>query len=594
MILDIREKELNYPKLSYVSGTGSKPLMYKTIGQQLMDTARMFPDKFAVYSEIENIRLTFSDVYKRARKLASGLLSLGLNESRQQKIAVYAPNGIEYHMAIMACAMAGMILVHINPANRAGELNYSLNKVGCEVLLMTTSLKSSNYDKILTDLVPEVETSKPGKIGNLGIPSLRYIVKLDNNVSQAPAFTPISTIYDAGDNEDAYNKLDCIKKDISPEDICSIYFTSGTTGSPKAAALTHFSVLNNASLLSDSLKYTQKDRILSPLPLYHCAGSVICTIAALVNGCEVLYPSLTFNPEICLKVCTEKKVTAITAVPTIFMALIDALKENPGLYDVSSVRTGIVGGSICHKSVRILYNPLQVLEEIYNVFKVDGIINSYGMTETSPVIFQTSITDSFEKQLTTVGTVLPHTEVKLVDKEGKVVERNMEGQIMIRGFGVMKGYWGDQEATDECINKDGWLNTGDTGKIDDDGYLSIMGRTKNMIIRGGENVYPKEVESYLLKNPKIQSVYVFGFDDKKMVEEIFAWIKLDEGEDMSNSEVLSYCKGGISHFKIPKYVKFVDSFPLTVTGKPQVFKMKQAMVDENNRNPEKFKSYMIK
>jgi fatty-acyl-CoA synthase len=372
---------------------------------------------------------------------------------------------------------------------------------------------------------------------------------------------------------------------IQSEDLTNIQFTSGTTGSPKASCLSHFNILNNGNILAKHIKYTEKDKILCSVPLYHCFGMVMCNLAALCSGAEVLYPHMTFDAIAGLKVASERKATSLYGVPTMFIENISQVEKNPGKFDLSSVRGGVMAGSIC---------PRPLMEKAREILNCKELIIGYGMTETSPLSFLTSSTDPVELQVSTVGKVLPNTECKLLDEQGRVVPLGQRGEICTRGYCVMKEYWGDHRATNASIDANGWMHTGDVGIFDKDGYLSIVGRVKDMINRGGEKVFPKEIEEYLLRHPKVLNVQVFAYPDERLGEEIFCWIKLKEGQSMEKKEVLDYCKEQIAHYKIPRYLKFVNDFPITVTGKPQKFKMTESMVEEVKANPKVIESYRLR
>jgi len=581
MIQSILQRRFSH--LSYSCGTGSRPLLYRTLGEQFLRTTEIFPDRYAVCSEHEDMRFTYTEFYMRARKLASGLLSLKFKNERMSRVGVFAPNILDYYTAQLACSLADLVLVNINPLYRAHELKYALNKVQCEALLMVSQVKTSNYDEMLQEIAPEIQTSKPGEIHSPELPHLKYVVKMDNK--GGPGYLTIDEIFEAGELSLNIMKLDLKESLIRPEDVTNIQFTSGTTGSPKAATLSHFSILNNGWLLSERLRYTENDKIICSVPLYHCFGMVISNMAALTNGCEVIFPSETFDAAASMKALSDRKATSVYGVPTMFLEYLKHLKANPSKYDLSNARTGVIAGSIC---------PRPLMEDIYTYMNLTDLTVCYGMTETSPVTFQTHHDDSFEKKTGTVGNILPHTESKIVDENGHILKRGQRGEVLARGYCVMKGYWDDQEATKNAIDQDGWMHTGDLGVMDEEGYLNIVGRIKDLIIRGGENISPKEIEEYYLRHHKVENAQVFAFPDEKYGEEVFIWIKNKAGEKMTNKEVLDYAKGKIAHYKIPKYVKFVDDFPITVTGKPQKFRMTEAMVSEINENPKALEEYKIR
>jgi fatty-acyl-CoA synthase len=567
--------------MSYFSGKGQIDLLYKTISQQLRDTAAKFPNRPAAFSYHENIELTYRQLLERVEHMAAGLLALDL--SPQARVGVFAPTVIDYYVIQLACSMADLVLVNINPAYRLHELEYAINKVGCEVIFIVSQVKTTNYEKLINDLCPELSTSKVGKINCASVPSLKYVLKLDHKASQG--FMVSDELLKLGSKSDNLKAMREAEGRIQSEDLTNIQFTSGTTGSPKASCLSHFNILNNGNILAKHIKYTEKDKILCSVPLYHCFGMVMCNLAALCSGAEVLYPHMTFDAIAGLKVASERKATSLYGVPTMFIENISQVEKNPGKFDLSSVRGGVMAGSIC---------PRPLMEKAREILNCKELIIGYGMTETSPLSFLTSSTDPVELQVSTVGKVLPNTECKLLDEQGRVVPLGQRGEICTRGYCVMKEYWGDHRATNASIDANGWMHTGDVGIFDKDGYLSIVGRVKDMINRGGEKVFPKEIEEYLLRHPKVLNVQVFAYPDERLGEEIFCWIKLKEGQSMEKKEVLDYCKEQIAHYKIPRYLKFVNDFPITVTGKPQKFKMTESMVEEVKANPKVIESYRLR
>lgn len=557
--------------------------MYKTIGQQLRDITEKYPDRYAVMSEHEGIRLTYSEFLERAEKMAAGLLTLDFKFKKNPRIGVFAPNLVDYYVAQMACSMADMVLVNINPSYRARELKYALNKVECEALLMVSNLKSSNYDRMLKKIAPEVKRCQPGKLKSRKMPYLRYVIKMDNKINSKASFT-IEELVSKGTPE-AIKKVHEVEKTILPEDITNIQFTSGTTGFPKASALTHHNILNNGWLLSERVRYTEKDKICCAVPLYHCFGMVLSNMAALCHGAEVMFPAETFDPKASLKLISDYGVTSVYGVPTMFIEYNKEIKENEGKYDTSTCRTGIMAGSLC---------PKPLMEETIDRMNLTEMTIGYGMTETSPLTFQTWYNDPFDLKTGSVGTILPHTECKLIDDDGHVTPRGVPGEVLTRGYCVMKGYWNDEQATKEAIDKDGWMHTGDIGVLDEAGYLNIIGRNKDMILRGGENISPKEIEEFLLIHEDIENVQVFPIEDERLGEEVFCWVKKTEDSELTKEDIYTLCKSQIAHYKVPKYVKFVEDFPITVTGKPQKFKMTEAMHEELEQNPNAYELYRVR
>lgn len=513
--------------------------------------------------------------------MAAGLLALGLQKGA--RVGVFAPTALDYYTVQLACAMSDLILVNINPAYRQQELEYAVNKVDCEVLFIVSKLKTTDYEAMVRTLVPDIETAALGKATSKVCPSLKYVIHFDDHA--AKGFLKHTDILNLGKSEENIRRMKEIEGRIQPEDITNIQFTSGTTGSPKATMLSHFNLLNNGSIIAHQLEFDETSKILCSVPLYHCFGMVICNLAALNVGSEVLFPQATFEGPTSLKVASEKGATSLYGVPTMFIELINQVEKNPGKYNLKSVRNGVMAGSIC---------PRPLMEKVRDILHCKGLLIGYGMTETSPISFMTSTSDSIEKQVSTVGRVVPNTECKLVDPEGKTVPLGERGEICTRGYMVMKGYWKDEKATTAAIDEHGWMHTGDVGVFDEKGYLSIAGRIKDMINRGGEKIFPKEIEEFLLKHPKVFNVQVFPFPDEKFGEEVFCWLKLKEGMTMNHKEVLDYCLEKIAHYKIPKYLKFVNDFPITVTGKPQKFKMTEEMVRETKADPKLLESYMLR
>lgn len=568
-------------KLSYFAGGGTVRIEYKTIAKQLRDTTSLFPDHFAVYSEHEGKRLTYAELLGRVEKVAAGLLGLGLQ--RQARVGVYSPTMLDYYVIQLACSMADLVLVNINPGYRLYELEYALNKVECEALFIVSQVKTTNYVDMLQNIAPNIGKVNQGKPMSEKVPSLKFVGKIDKNKTKG--YLTVDEILSLGSSDENIRRLREIEVQTQPEDLTNIQFTSGTTGSPKASCLSHFNILNNGLMIARQVNFNESDKILCSVPLYHCFGMVICNMAVLCSGAEALYPSPTFEPLTSLKVASDKGATSLYGVPTMFIEMINQVERNPGIYDLSKVRGGIMAGSIC---------PRPLMEKSRTFLNCNELCIAYGMTETSPVSVMTSSKDELEKQVSTVGRVMPNTECKLVDKSGRAVALGEIGEICTRGYLVMQGYWNDEAATKSSIDKDGWMHTGDIGVFDEEGFLTIAGRIKDMINRGGENVFPKEIEEYMLRHPKVFNVQVFSYPDERFGEEVFCWIKVREGETMTNKEVLTYCKGNIAHFKIPKYLKFVDSFPITVTGKPQKFKMTESMVEEVKLNPQVLALYKLR
>ena len=469
-------------------------------------------------------------------------------------------------MAQFASAKAGLILVNINPAYRLSELEFCLKKVGCRALITAERLKNSDYLEMLRVLAPELDSCAPNELVSARLPQLKLVIRLGS--APTAGCLNFDEVLQLGMNADQA-RLDRIGLDLQPDDAINIQFTSGTTGLPKGATLSHYNVLNNGYFVGRGLGLTERDRICIPVPLYHCFGMVLGNLAAISHGAAMIYPAESFDPAKTLEAVDRERATALYGVPTMFIAELETPEFSR--YDLSSLRTGIMAGSPC---------PVEVMKRVIGSMHLTQITNCYGMTETSPVSFQTAIDDSFERRVSTVGRVHPHVQVKVVDSQGRCVPRGVQGEIHTRGYSVMKGYWADPEKTCEVLDDAGWLHTGDLGVIDEQGYGNVTGRLKDLVIRGGENIYPREVEEFLYRHGKVQAVQVCGVPDVKFGEEVCAWIQLKPGTSSTEEEVREFCKEQIAHYKIPRYIRFVSEFPMTITGKVQKFAMREQMVKE--------------
>lgn len=593
----LKNKLLNFPKYNFclnsdfkntkkslVSGSTGITLREITIGEQLSETAKKFPYNDALYIYHQKIRLSYTELNERVTTTAKALISLGLNQT--SKIAIYAPNCLEWVLTQYACARIGIPLANINPAYQINDLEYSLKVLGITTLIMPRKLKSTDYLEIINKICPEMQgaNQNPLRLVIKALPELKQIILLDDiacGEQSDPYQAELKKIVKENNLifwDDLYDSL-CGGADLNIENIykqmidsvsihdaTNIQFTSGTTGLPKGAVLSHYNILNNGFLIGRNLNYSEKDRVLIPVPLYHCFGSVMGNLACLNWGSTVVYPSATFDAFKSLEVLEKEKCTSLYGVPTMFVEILNQqlkLKRN-----VSSLRTGIMAGSIC---------PKYLMDRCINELNLRDLTICYGMTELSPVTHQTSIFDCAEKKTTTVGTILPHTVTKIVDEQGNIVDKNTRGEICSKSYGLFKGYFANEIATHECIDAEGFMKTGDIGFIDDEGYLYIEGRRKDVIIRGGENISPKEIEDYLGSHPLIDDVQVIAVKDEKFGDEICAWIKVkaDHKADLDKSKVIEFCKKKIAHYKIPRYFKFVDVFPTTITGKPQKYIMRE-------------------
>jgi fatty-acyl-CoA synthase len=550
--------------LSHVRGATDIPLSDATVSRFLLDTVGKFPGRPAVVFREQAIRWTWREFADQVDLLASGLRSLGVTPG--DRVGIWSPNRSEWLLTQFATARIGAILVNINPAYRLAELEYALNRVGCKALVAAEQFKTSKYLEMLQALAPELATSEPGALQASRFPELRAIIRMGDGTT--PGMLRFADVMSRGREQLDTARLDALEAALSADDPINIQFTSGTTGNPKGATLTHRNVVNNARYIALAMRLTEHDSLCIPVPLYHCFGMVLAVLACVSTGTTMVFPGEAFDPAATLAAVDEERCTALHGVPTMFIAELDL----PAFakYDLSRLRTGIMAGSPC---------PIETMKRVVSQMNLREITIAYGMTETSPVSFQSSTTDPLDKRTTTVGQVAPHLEVKIVDPLGNVVPVGDTGELCTRGYSVMKGYWGDEEKTREAI-VDGWMHTGDLGVLDGEGYCNIVGRLKDMLIRGGENIYPREIEEFLFRHPKIQSVQVFGVPDAKYGEEVCAWIVLRAGENATLEEIRLFCDGQIAHYKIPRYVKFVDELPMTVTGKVQKFIMRDRMIEE--------------
>ena len=548
--------------MSYVSGASGQPLLGLTIGAQLDRTAARLPDNEALVVRHQDVRWSYGTFTEKVDEFAAGLLALGLEPG--DRIGIWSPNNSEWAVTQFAAAKAGLILVNINPAYRLAELEYALNKVECRALVTAEAFKSSRYIEMLRRLAPELDDARPGALKAEKLPHLETVVRLGAETTAGMYnFAEIPGLAGAAERD----RLQALAGQLQFDDPINIQFTSGTTGFPKGATLSHHNILNNGYFNGVTLGLSERDRVCIPVPLYHCFGMVMGNLMSAAFGATMVYPSEAFDPLEVLRTVEAERCTVLYGVPTMFIAELDH-PEFAG-FDLSSLRTGTMAGSPC---------PIEVMRRVIGEMHMEEVTIAYGMTETSPVSFQSATDDPIERRVSTVGRVHPHVEVKVVDVEGRVVPSGETGELLTRGYSVMRGYWNDEEKTEESIDKAGWMHTGDQATIDADGYCNIVGRIKDMVIRGGENVYPREIEEFLYRHPKVQDVQVIGVPDEKYGEELCAWIKLRDGEDANADEIKAFCKDQIAHFKVPRYVRFVDEFPMTVTGKIQKFKMRETMI----------------
>ncbi|HTE76844.1 MAG TPA: AMP-binding protein [Xanthobacteraceae bacterium] len=551
-------------ELSYVHGASDQPLIGKTIGRFFDDACAKWATRPALVVRHQKVRLSYAELRAAVDKLAAGLLTLDLNPG--DRIGIWSPNNSEWVLTQFASAKAGLILVNINPAYRTAELEYALNKVGCKALILAERFKTSDYVGMLRELALELGHAQPGKLVSARLPALRSVVLLGD--SWHPGTFRFSEIMTRGGAAEG-KRIAELAPQLQFDEPINIQFTSGTTGFPKGATLSHHNILNNGFFIGEAMRLTPEDRLCIPVPLYHCFGMVLGSLAALTHGACMVFPGEGFDPLATLQAVAEERCTALHGVPTMFIAQLDHPEFSR--FDLSSLRTGIMAGSPC---------PIEVMKRAVGNMHLSEITIAYGMTETSPVSFQSSTEDPLERRVSTVGRIAPHVEVKIVDPNGRIVPTGTPGELLTRGYCVMLGYWGDEERTSEAIDAARWMHTGDLATIDAEGYCNIVGRIKDMVIRGGENVYPREIEEFLYRHPKIQDVQVIGVPDDRYGEEICAWVKLRPGVSATEEEIRAFCRDQIAHYKVPRYIKFVDEFPMTVTGKIQKFIMRERTIAE--------------
>ena len=546
--------------LSYVRGATDEPLSHLTIDGLLAETVARFPDRPAVVFRAQGVRWTWAEFSAEVDALASGLHALGLRAG--DRLGIWSPNRVEWLLTQFATARIGVILVNLNPAYRLRELEYALTISGCRAIVTAERLKASDYLQLLRTLAPELDTCAPGALHAAQLPALEIVIRMGE--TRSAGMLGFDEVLARGRAALARAPLGDFSLDC--HDPINIQFTSGTTGNPKGATLTHHNVVNNARFIAAAMRFSETDSLCIPVPLYHCFGMVLAVLACVATGATMVFPGESFEPAATLATVAEERCTALHGVPTMFIAELD-LPDFAG-FDLSSLRTGIMAGSPC---------PIQTMRRVVAEMHMSEVTIAYGMTETSPVSFQSSTTDPLERRVTTVGRVQPHLEVRIVDGDGRTVPVGTIGELCTRGYSVMRGYWGDDARTREAI-RDGWMYTGDLAVIDAAGYCNIVGRVKDMLIRGGENVYPREVEEFLFGHPSVLSVQVFGVPDAKYGEEVCAWIVLKAGQECTADGIRAFCLDQIAHYKIPRHIRFVDEMPMTITGKVQKFVMRQQMI----------------
>jgi fatty-acyl-CoA synthase len=550
--------------MSYVHGASVEPLIGSSIGAYFDAVCARYPEREALVVRHQGARLSYAALRAEVDRIACGLIRLGLQP--RDRVGIWSQNNLEWVLTQFATAKAGLIMVNINPAYRRSELEYALNKVGCRALVLAPSFKGSNYIEIINDLAPELQHGAPGRLRSARLPQLEMVIRLGEERSAGMLnFNSLQQPPGAAELE----HLQALGESLQFDDPINVQFTSGTTGAPKGATLSHHNILNNGYFIGEAMRLTPEDRLCIPVPLYHCFGMVLGNLACLTHGSTMVFPGEGFDPLATLETVQAERCTGLHGVPTMFIAVLD--HPEFARFDLSRLRTGIMAGSPC---------PVEVMKRVVAQMHMGEVTIAYGMTETSPVSFQSSVDDPLDLRVSTVGRIQPHVEVKVVDGDGRIVPRGVTGELLTRGYSVMLGYWDDAERTREAIDTAGWMHTGDLATIDAAGYCNIVGRLKDMVIRGGENVYPREIEEFLYRHPKIQDVQVVGVPDRKYGEELCAMIIPRAGEKPTEQEIRDFCKGQIAHYKVPRYVRFVDSFPMTITGKIQKYVMREQMKRE--------------
>ena len=549
--------------LSEATGSTREPLLEITIGEAFRGTAERFPEQLALVVRHQGIRWTWAEYAREVDRLAAGLLTLGIVPG--DRVGIWSPNRVEWCLTQFATARIGAIMVCVNPAYRLYELEYALNRVACKALITAPRFKGSDYLGMLQTLAPELAHCAPGHLDSPALAHLKIVIRMGEE--RTAGMFNFAALCDVGPGDIA--QIDHVAAGLRASDPINIQFTSGTTGNPKGATLTHRNILNNGMILGDCMRLTETDRLCVPVPLYHCFGMVMSNLACMTHGSATVFPGEGFDALATLEAVAEERCTALHGVPTMFIAEL----EHPrfGEFDLSSLRTGVMAGSPC---------PVEVMNKVIAQMHMSEVLIAYGQTETSPINHMTAIDDPIDKRVGTVGRPAAHCEIRICGTDGSTLPVGEHGEICCRGYSVMEGYWGDADKTRETIDQDGWLHSGDIGVMDEGGYTQITGRIKDMIIRGGENIYPREVEEFLYSHPSILDVQVFGVPDQKYGEQLCAWIRTRPGTSLTAGEVQAFCRDRITHFKIPRHIRFVDEFPMTVTGKVQKFRMREEMAVE--------------
>lgn len=546
---------------SYVAGDRSQSLHYATIPQLLRQTVARFGPRDAAIFPAQGERLSWYDLDRRVDALAAGFLALGLGKG--DRIGIWSPNRLEWLLTQFASARIGAVLVNINPAYQRAEVEYALAKVDCAALVLATRFKTSEYLGMIRAIAPELERCAPGCLVSARLPTLRAVIVMADD--PGPGCLSFDELTRLGGPAQQL-RLEAVDARLNPDDAINIQFTSGTTGAPKGATLSHFNIVNNARFVTDRIRLNETDRLCIPVPLYHCFGMVMGVLGCVSKGAAMIFPDEGFDAETTLDAIATERCTAVYGVPTMFTAMLQAQAARPR--DLGALRTGIMAGAPC---------PIEVMERVIATMNMAEVTICYGMTETAPVSFQSFTDDPVEERCTTVGRVHPHLEVKVVGADGAIVPVGETGELCTRGYSVMKGYWDEPARTAEAII-DGWMHTGDLATLDEQGFCRIVGRVKDMIIRGGENIYPREIEEFLYRHPKVAQAQVFGIPDSALGEVVCAWVVPAPGAALEAAELRAHCTGQIAHFKIPKHICIMPEIPATVTGKPQKFVMRERML----------------
>jgi fatty-acyl-CoA synthase len=549
---------------SYVHGASDIALLGETVGQLLDRIAAEAPDAPALVTRHQNVRWSYAELRDRANDLAAGLMALGLTPG--ERVGIWSPNNSEWVLAQFATAKAGLILVNINPAYRAHEFEYAVNKVGCKALILSAGFRGNDYLATLRAIAPEIDGAAPGRLMATRLPSLKIAIRLGEE--KTPGMLNFADVAKPA-SPSALAELAKLEATLQFDDPINIQFTSGTTGAPKGATLTHHNIINNGYFIGEAMRLSEVDRLCIPVPYYHCFGMVLGNLACVTHRSCMVSPSEGFEPLAVLEAVEAERCTGLHGVPTMFIAILG--HPEFARFNLSSLRTGIMAGSPC---------PVEVMRRVNSEMHMSEVTIAYGMTETSPVSFQSAYNDPLERRVSTVGRIQPHIEVKIIDSEGRIAPPGQPGELLTRGYSVMRGYWGDPEGTRKAIDDARFMHTGDLATIDAEGYCNIVGRIKDVVIRGGENIYPREIEEFLYTHPAIADVQAFGLPDRHYGEQLCVWVRLRKDAKLTEDEVVAFCRASIAHYKAPKYVRFVDEFPMTVTGKAQKFIMREKMIAE--------------